>query len=132
VTEDEKAVAKVVEEVMAKRRAGDARGASEFFTEDAVITYHWGAQNEVRKAEGKNAIYVLFSSAGTQKIDYEDYAITRIEGDRAEVVGRTRNYSTSGALNFVRVSKLASKLRRTDGRWRYYESVVVDSTLTRM
>ncbi len=132
-TPEGKEVMKAFEQFVALRLAGDARGASEFYTEDAAIKYHFGFQNEVKMAEGRNAIYILFSGASRQTAEYTDYEVVKAEGDQAEVIGRLRaSFIGPNAWTLVRDSKVLSKLRKSGGQWRIYYSEVLESTLTRL
>ena len=130
-TDDEKAVAQVFETLAAKATR-DARGGSELYTQDAVIRWFSGTQNEPRVTEGRDKIYVLFSTALAQKFELRDLAI-KAEGDKAEATGRTTVTFFIGSLNqnFVRQEERTWKLRREAEGWRIYEQEARNSVLTR-
>ena len=92
-TPEGKEVMKTFEQFVAVRLAGNARGASEFYTEDAVIKYHFGFQNEVKTAEGRNAIYALFSVASLQTSEYTDTRLSKQKVIRPRCLGASARLS---------------------------------------
>ena len=60
-TEDETAVAKVLETFAAKAAERDSRGMANLFVEDGVMKYFYGTVNEPKIAEGRMKIYIVFS-----------------------------------------------------------------------
>ncbi len=87
-TEDEAAVAKILETFAAKAAVKDARGMAGLFTEDAVMNYFYGVSNEPKTAEGQMKIYIVFSFGSITSYKVENIKVTKVEGDLAEATGR--------------------------------------------
>ena len=128
-TDDEKAVAQVFEK-MAATALKDARGSAELYTQDAVIKWFFGPRNEERVTEGRDKIYVLFSTANVQKVDFRDIVI-KVEGDRAEATGQTSTTLYAAGLNWLRQEERIWKLRREPEGWRIYYREARNSVMTR-
>lgn len=131
-TEAEREVGKVLEAFATKHSAGDARGASELYTEDAVYKYFWGPWNEPKTAEGRMKIYIVYSAGNVTGVKYHDVSVTKVEGDKAEATGSYVLRATALGFNFRRTADRAWKLRRdTDGQWRIYLDETSNALLTR-
>ena len=128
-TDDEKAVAQVFETIAAKATR-DARGVSELYTQDAVVRWFFGLQNEPRVTEGRDKIYILFSTATAQRFELRDL-IVKVQGDRAEATGRTSVTFFSFGLNWLRQEERIYKLRREPEGWRIYHQEGQNSVLSR-
>ncbi len=135
-TEEEKAVAHVLEAFAAK--AGrDGAGAAELFTEDGVVQWVAGEFNERQIYEGRDRIAVLFTSAALEKAEYRGITI-RVTGDRAEAAGQSilifRAYSCNvidhpADCRWLRRSQRVWKLRREREGWRISSDVTTQSVL---
>ncbi len=131
-TEAEKEVGKALEAFATKHSAGDARGASELYTEDAVYKYFYGTQNEPKTAEGRMKIYIVYSFGQVTGVKYHDMLIRKVDGDKAEATGSYVLRATAFGLNFRRSADRAWKLRRdTDGQWRIYLDETLNAVMTR-
>ncbi len=124
-TDDEKAIAQVLETLAAKTMS-DARGAAELYTQGAVIHWYAGPQSTERVARGRERIYFLYSSTVTQSVEFTDITI-RITGERAEATGHvalstSRAFGRKGLTNFVREEERTWKLHRESEGWRIYQS----------
>ena len=135
-TEEEKAVARVLEAFAAK--AGrDGAGAAELFTEDGVVHWVAGEFNERQIYEGRDRISVLFTSAALEKAEYTGITI-RVTADRAEAAGQSvlifRAYRCNVTDNpadcrWLRRSQRVWKLRREREGWRISSDVTTQSVL---
>lgn len=132
-TDDEKAVAQVVETLFAKAHT-DARAAAELYTQEAVIRWLFGPQNEKRVTQGRERIYG-FISTGAGRIRSEEYRdlTINVAGDRAEAEGQVL-YLTDvvvgrKGLQVLRVQEERSwKLRRDPEGWRIYDQETRNKT----
>lgn len=136
-TEDEKAVARVLE-AFADKAGWDGIGASELFTQDAVVHWVAGEYNERRAYEGRDQIAVLFTSAALESTEYRGITI-KVAGDRAEAAGqsllvyhafRCNLIDTPSDCRWVRRSRRVWKLRREPEGWRITSDETLTSELT--
>ncbi len=137
VTEDEKAVAQVLE-AFANKAGWDGLGASELFTQDAVVHWVAGEYNERRVYEGRDEIAVLFTSAALESTEYRGVTI-KIAGDRAEATGqsllifrtfRCKVIDVAADCRWLRRSRRVWKLRREPEGWLISSDETLDSELT--
>lgn len=115
-TEAEKAVGKVLEALDSKRRANDARGASELYSEKAVMKFYWGSQDELKVMEGRLKIYVALSSATLQKAELYD-VIIKVGGDSADATGRMKTYINAFGSSWLKEPEVKWQLRLENGQW---------------
>lgn len=125
-TDDEKTIAQVFEALIAKAHT-DARAAAELYTQDAVIHWLFGPQNEKRVVQGRGRI-IGFISTGASRIRSEEYRDVTISvaGDRAESSSQVSFLSEVSTPRYgprtFRVQEERSwKLRRDPEGWRIYE-----------
>lgn len=120
-TSEEKAAGKVLELLDAKRRAGDARGASELYAEDAVLKFYWGSQNELHVKEGRTSIRATLSSASIQKVEFHDVATKKVDDKTVKATGRMKIYIFAFGIDWLKEPEVNWELRLdSDGRWRIY------------
>jgi len=116
-TEDETAVAKVLETFAAKAAERDSRGMANLFVEDGVMKYFYGTVNEPKIAEGRMKIYIVFSFGNVTGYKVEDIKVTKVDGDSAQATGRVIVRATAFGANFRRESEVAWRLKRVEGAW---------------
>ena len=124
-TDDERAIAQVMETLAAKMTS-DARGASELYTQDAVIRWFFGSQSRRRLTEGRESIYFFYSSTAIQSVELTNITI-RVTGEHAEAnghvsLGTSRRFGRKGLMSFLREEERTWRLRREPEGWRIYYS----------
>ncbi len=116
-TDAEKAAGQVLELLDAKRRANDARGASELYSEKGVLKFYWGSQNELKVMEGRMSIYVALSSANVQGAELSDVVVKAVDDKTVEATGRMAIKIFAFGAKFLKTSEVTWKLRLEDGKW---------------
>lgn len=86
-TEAEKAAGKVLEALHERRKANNARGASELYAEKAIYKFHWGSQNELHVKEGRMSIYVALSGATLQGAELSDVTVKVVDDKTVKATG---------------------------------------------
>ena len=110
-------MAQVLETLAARPAAGDARGASELYSENEVLKTCDAFQCELKTADSRLKVYITFSAAKIVKVEYKDVAVSKINGDVAEANGKISVYVDAFGIKWRKDSDVVWKLTRKNGAW---------------